>query len=351
MKKETLKDEKTKTPPAAPEKNAETAEDKKEAHQPAGKKPAKVTKVGAMLKEMRLQQGLKIADVAKRLCIRKTYIEAIEDSNYKEIPPLPYGIGFIRSYAKFLGLNSENIVELYKEETNISEPQDIKILEPQPEATVPGMQYLLISLLAIALVYIGWNLFNDEFGAAEEAYVAETTDVNDENTNLIVVEDFNFTPEEAKTEATDPVKEDEQIVVSDATYPLETQNTEETNKQPAVAPAGIPPLQTAPVTPAEDKNSASQADEAKAEKTIPDKGVFIEVLKETWVEVKDEHTLYLSKVLYEGDTYTVPEGSGMILSFGRYDGAHVYINGRLTEVASPNKKTNIALDPLIDAQH
>ena len=82
---------------------------------------------------------------------------------------------------------------------------------------------------------------------------------------------------------------------------------------------------------------------------IPDNGVFIEVLKETWVEVKDESKLYLSKVLQKGDTYTVPEGKGMILSFGKYDGANVYINGVLTTVARPNKKTNIELDPLLEA--
>ena len=82
---------------------------------------------------------------------------------------------------------------------------------------------------------------------------------------------------------------------------------------------------------------------------IPQQGVFVEVLKETWVEVKDDSKLYLSKVLQKGDTYKVPEGKGMILSLGNYDGANVYINGVLTKVARPNKKTNIALDPLLEA--
>ena len=65
-------------------------------------KPTKITKVGSMLKEMRQEKGITLADVAKQLCIRKSYIEAIENNDASAIPPFPYGIGFIRSYAKFL---------------------------------------------------------------------------------------------------------------------------------------------------------------------------------------------------------------------------------------------------------
>ena len=45
-------------------------------------------------------------------------------------------------------------------------------------------------------------------------------------------------------------------------------------------------------------------------------------------------------------------GEGMILSVGRVEGADVYIDGKLTEVVKPNKKTGIALDPfLASANH
>ena len=320
----------------------------------AKERPAKVTKVGAMLKEMRLQKGFKTADIAKRLCIRKVYIEAIEDSNYKEIPPLPYGIGFIRSYANFLGLNSENIVDLYKEETNISEPKNIKVLEPQPEANMPSTQYLLISLLAIGLIYMGWNLFNHEFPTTEgEPSHSEEPLIAEGDSGVVGVEDFNFEPPAEEAPSADepqvienlPKTDDEQITVSDADYPLAVSDKTEAAVQP------LPQAQTTEALSAVAGNKAEEEQKTAEESSIPNHGVFIEVLKETWVEVKDENKLYLSKVLYKGDTYTVPEGKGMVLSFGKYDGAKVYINGKLTEVARPNKKTNIALDPLIEALH
>ena len=153
----------------------------------------KITKVGAMLKEMRLQKGLKIAEISKHLCIRKHYIEAIEESDYKEIPAFPYGIGFIRSYANFLGLNGENIVDLYKEETQGDKTKDSKILEPQKDAVMPEIRYLLISILAIILIYVVWMVFNSK----EEAIVENLAEQNSVvlNEEAVVVEEFNVNNE------------------------------------------------------------------------------------------------------------------------------------------------------------
>ena len=59
------------------QKNAETASSKAADKAPAEKN---VTKVGSLLKEMRIQKGLKLPDIAKKLCIRRIYLEAIEES-------------------------------------------------------------------------------------------------------------------------------------------------------------------------------------------------------------------------------------------------------------------------------
>ena len=91
----TVKKEKTNSEKAV-ETEAEAAEKTSEAAKAA--EPA-VTKVGHLLKEMRLQKGQKLPDIAKKLCIRKFYLEAIEESRYEDLPPFPYGVGFIRSYA------------------------------------------------------------------------------------------------------------------------------------------------------------------------------------------------------------------------------------------------------------
>ena len=297
-----------------------TNSDKKE-------KTLKITRIGAMLKEMRQQKGLKLIDVSKKLCIRKCYLEAIEDSNYSEIPPFPYGNGFIRSYANFLGLNGENIIELYKEETS-SKEKNMNILEPQSEAMMPNIKHILISLLAIALIYICWFFYNQE-SKPEEDTTNTTTSVTEEVANdyadVIVVEEFNNEASEATKTPTESSSEN-QIVVSNEVYqetlPAET-NNEQVNDDTT--------------------NAITKSNNPE----IPNNGIYIEVLKTTWIEVKDKDKLFLSKVLQPGETYKIPEGEGKVLSVGKHDGVNIYVNGVLTNIVRPQKKMNISLDKYI----
>lgn len=281
----------------------------------SGKKT--VTKVGSLLKEMRLEKGLRLPDVSKRLCIRKLYLEAIEESDYDEIPAFPYGVGFIRSYAEYLGLNGDNIVDLYKEETNATPDKNIYVLEPQGEANVPNRKYLLISLLAIVLVYLGWSLYTNKAENTSPTIELEV-ESNISEHNLPVVENYIEVTETTDVADITPEESIEQVVITEE--PFVEKTTE---------------------------NSEITTEENKVQD-----GVVIKVIEETWVEVKDDSKLYLSKVLKPGTEYIVPEGGkGIILSIGKVDGAEVYINGKLTKIARPNKKTNIALDPFLATAH
>ena len=75
----------------------------------------KAQTVGEILRNARTKQGKDLRSVADALCIRTTYLEAIENMDLKNIPEPPYGIGFIRSYAEYLGLNGERIISSYKQ--------------------------------------------------------------------------------------------------------------------------------------------------------------------------------------------------------------------------------------------
>ncbi|MBE6468277.1 MAG: helix-turn-helix domain-containing protein [Alphaproteobacteria bacterium] len=335
MKKDKPEEIKVETPANVVEtvEQAPVKEEKKE-------KAPKITKIGAMLKEMRQQKGLKLVDVSKRLCIRKCYLEAIEDSNYKEIPAFPYGIGFIRSYAAFLGLNGENIVELYKEETTASKTKNMNVLEPQSEATMPSIQHILISLLAIVLIYAAWFFYNQSSEETSEAteYSEEASDNYDD---VVVVEDFkndNATADQPET--VEVISTNEQITVSNDVYTGDIKEI----AQPSTTEANpvTPSIQTEVVTDEETTEFVKQE--------IPTVGVYLEILKTTWVEVKDNDKLYLSKVLQPGELYRVPDGAGKILSVGKYDGVNVYINGVLTNVVRPQKKMNIYLDKFLNPE-
>ncbi len=335
--------------------------------------------VGGMLKEARLKKGYKIEDVSKELYIRSSFLEAIESSNYDEIPEPPYGIGFIRSYADFLGLNSARIVQLFKEETDAkNQKDDVYVLEPQAEATLPNKKYLVISVLAVVLLYVAWLIYNrsqfeNEIPTSSEDIIAEVSiPQTNENFPLQVedyatLEDTTNSGKQEKLPVIDAVEEatepSAQVIVNEGNFvetpkseevkelqkneeTKEPQNTEEVNNQKE-------PEEKVQIS--DDSNKAEeQVSEVKEPKVNTKKGsrVTIKVNKETWVEVKDNKKLWLSKVLKAGDSYQVPAGEGTILSVGRFDAVDVEIDGKIVpNVFTSSKKTGIALDKYLSANH
>lgn len=83
------------------------------------KKVGGVETVGDIFHEKRRRNVVSLEDVAKRLRIQTRYLRALERGDYKELPADVYTRGFVKSYAEYLGLDSEAILKLYKTERNI----------------------------------------------------------------------------------------------------------------------------------------------------------------------------------------------------------------------------------------
>ncbi len=69
---------------------------------------------GALLREARERRGLSIADVAKRTRIADRWISAIEEGRLDALPAPVFAIGYIRSYARTVGLEPGEIVERFR---------------------------------------------------------------------------------------------------------------------------------------------------------------------------------------------------------------------------------------------
>ena len=83
--------------------------------------------VGEILRSEREKRGLTVKDIEAATSIRALYIQAIEEGNYGIAPGEVYLKGFIRNYAAYLGLDSQQMLETYKQSKNPPPP------EPEPE--------------------------------------------------------------------------------------------------------------------------------------------------------------------------------------------------------------------------
>lgn len=299
------------------EKQAEKITDK--SPEKTDQSPQEATTVGMYLKYTRLSQKKTLDAVSKTLCIRKIYLKAIEESDFKELPPVPYGTGFIRSYAEYLGLNSDRIVQCYKEEAMPQKDEHtVHIVKKHSGLTIPNKKQILIGIGAVLVIYLIWLLVSFKSETTENPIIAE------EDAAIELV-----TPEVSNPEQDLPLEP--AVTVIDETGTFDTNSGDSQVKM--VEDSYYEEPQKA-------NTDTTAADENKSR-------IVLKLNGESWVEVKSKDKIYISGIYQKGFEYDVPNEKGLILSVGRYYNVDVLIDDKLTEVASQNNQTEISLDKFL----
>ena len=266
------------------------------------------TTIGMFLKYTRLKQKKSIEAASEVLCIRKIYIKALEEDDYETLPPIPYGVGFVRSYASYLGLNAQRIAQIYKQQAFPQKEKNVQtVVKEHTELTMPKKKQIYFGLLAIAVLYILW--LGSSAVSQRVTYSKTLSELPAQTIDIAPVNEESA--DEALTEQANPQDGDSQITMVETSYTEEVQEVEEKPAEPI-----------------------------KDTLTLKFKG-------QSWVEVKDGQKVYISGIKDKGFTFETDVTDGMILSIGKYYNVDVYLNGVLTTVAGPRKQTNIKLNQFI----
>jgi cytoskeletal protein RodZ len=131
--------------------------------------------VGAMLADARAARGLELVTIAQETRVPLRHLMAIEADQADALPALPYAIGFVKSYARAVGLDADAIAAQFRAESRIAPPVPTAVrLEPIDEARLPprfaawGAGAALL-LLLIGLGSYGAGLFDGPPPAASTA--------------------------------------------------------------------------------------------------------------------------------------------------------------------------------------
>ena len=87
---------------------------------------------GAVLAAAREELNLSVYDVARYLKLSPAQVEALEEGAYERLPGRVFVRGFLRNYAKFLGLDAQPLLRSIEEEM----PQPKVKVEPPPSPEV-----------------------------------------------------------------------------------------------------------------------------------------------------------------------------------------------------------------------
>lgn len=110
--------------------------------------------VGEVLRRTREEKGISLADVEEETKIRRKYIVALENDDFDVLPGKVYVKGFLRNYARFLGLDGEELVGEYQK-LFPSRPETEPVLEnmtPTGFDKPAGSRRRLVAIAAVLLV-------------------------------------------------------------------------------------------------------------------------------------------------------------------------------------------------------
>lgn len=261
--------------------------------------------VGQDLRAARLRRGDDLATVSKSLKIRKDHLEALEEDRLDALPGRTYAVGFVRSYADYLGLERVEFVERFKSEiAGREEESATPAYQVEEERRLP-QGWIIIAVVVFALVVYGGyrlvvagdSLLQQPVAAVPERIAPVQTTAKPpipQSTNLAT----NPAASPANTPAADTATPASDIppanTQSASIAPPASENTQASNTQSSLAP-----LPKGRVYGTQNRNSR----------------VILHVLSATRVLVEGQDgTVYINRTLQPGDSYRVPDLVGLGLT-------------------------------------
>jgi cytoskeleton protein RodZ len=271
--------------------------------------------VGAELAAARERLGWTLPDIAAHLRIRRPYLAAIEQGRLNELPGDAYALGFVRTYAKSLGLDPDDVARRFRPEVKqAAKKPELAFPAPVPERGIPtGAVVLLGSMLCIG-AYIGWYQASGEKPGAEPVRAVPE--------RLAELAPPPAPPRPAPGRATPPPPPPRP-------------------PPPPPPPPGAPPPPPPPPPPPSSPSSAQAA--------LPDgTRIILRARAESWIQVRDRQgQVLLNRVLRAGETWPVPARLQLLLTTGNAGGTELLVDG--TPTASLGADGAVRRDLPLDA--
>src|SRR5256714_13789015 len=94
--------------------------------------------IGERLREARMRQGLDISEAETFTKIRAKYLRALENDEFSMLPGSTYVKSFLRTYAEYLGLDAQLLVEEYRAQHEPRGEGEVQAFAPPPAGPGPA---------------------------------------------------------------------------------------------------------------------------------------------------------------------------------------------------------------------
>jgi len=276
---------------------------------------------GERLRREREMRGVTLDEISSSTKIARRHLEALESENFDSLPGGVFNRGFVRAYARFLGIDEEQAVADYvaaSGELSQAEPAFPLEIPPESKAKLNPRRSslpLLLALLALVIVLaIFWSRNKRQPEANENA-------VSNPATTPVT------TPASAPVSPQSPVEAAAPAQAAPTVAPVSAVTTG--------TPEETLPTQTPSQTPTQTPSS---------ERTF---SVIIEAKEEAWITAyADGQTVVSGKTLRAGEHEIVRAGRRITLVTGNAGGIEVSFNGKpLGPLGNESERRSLTFTP------
>lgn len=283
--------------------------------------------LGSLLVLAREEQKLTVEDVASRLRLSPRQIAALENNDFAALPEVMITRGFIRNYARLLGLDSEPLLQAYGTHVSVNDPYAISI----PSANIlisgkdkrPWRNYIMASLIIVVLLS-GWLIYTE---SSPQRPLHKLTSMAQ-----------TPSPKQAAENTTSPTVSEPMPVPA---LPVAERTEGQTSTTDIVLPvSGLQPEQPAP---AKVEMPVSTPSAAKAPTSVSSAGRLKFTLNESsWIRVFDrDGKEIINKTKPAGSEETVEGQPPFKIVIGNTAGIQLLYNDKPVDLA-PYTKLNVA---------
>ncbi len=293
----------------------------------AGPSPSDFKTLGDSLRGIREHKGLSLAQVADATRVRRIYLAALEQGDLKPLPSRPFAVGYVRSYARVLGLDGDAAVARFKAE----HPEEASAILRAPTGVTserdPRRRVLYAGLTVVVVAVALWNVGQRTLTASQRSGPT--------------------LPASAK--ALPERRLGSPLQVGPPTPPPADQTTPQPYVTPGLGVPGIDPAaNVSDPTPAMSNGATSQPKGGAIAPPAPSPAVFatratvygvaaqksgviiIQAKKAASLIVRGpQGAIYFARQLQIGEAYRAPLGRGLTADVSDADAFDLYLNGRL----------------------
>jgi cytoskeleton protein RodZ len=304
----------------------------------SGDADAPLETVGQDLRAARIRRGDDLAAVSRALKIRKDHLDALESDQLDRLPGKTYAIGFVRSYARYLGLDAAVLAERFKAEISgrgeEQGPPPANLHEDEGRRLPYGWR-ILAAVIGLALLWGIWHIFFANRDAAPPVPPPPSLTHVGEAAHPVVSPTAMAPP--PRDQAAPPAMASPQAAQpADAPVPVRQAAATQASTTQAAVPA-VPQAQALPASA-----------QVFGEQNRASSRIALRATGATRITVRGaDGRLYINRDLSPGEVYYVPNLPGLNLALSNAGAVEATLDGKvLGPIGQENQVVGrVSLDP------